>query len=812
MGSKNANICPENVLNMIETEATIQKKLFSLCDDSIEETYSYILDNFAADEFADLLIANNLLLTARLRSKSVKHLVNLTEKLMANYSKLKTSLLEQAFAFDSVFITFYANKGNLLFIAALIDSNFFTPNEVLDFIRVYPEFSEEAIPHTVLLFTIFAPEISQDEILLEKFKRAYDFLLERDLYQMIFAQFNSRYASLEQNNFAGIREARRNGYITDTLDEYLDKDNVRKLSNEMQRNPNLLSDTYSVSIYAAAPILSNHPILVWYAAFLGANNCCMKLMDLCEINNVNIDGYGLIHHAIAGGNSVIFDKICDKVNLDGALHTAIEYHQNDIAYYLINQKKQKTNVLHKKMNTPFNTTLSSNNLEFFKYFVKESFNANSKDKSQNAPLHVAAGNGSLSIVRYLSMYPNINMNIKNRSEENPYQVAVIRSRISVVKFLINDNRVDVNQKDKRNTAAIHVASVNGEYYILKEMLLCERVDVNLGNRIGYTPLMLLIENNHVFIAHELINSKRIKLSHKASTGMNSLILATEKNQRTIIEALLEKGVDINIKTKKNKNSLHTAVERGLIKLVELFITRGIDINAQNSDGLNALHYAAEAANVVIFQMLLKAGCNINTKTTAGETPLHFSLQFKTDKIALVLLEIDGIDIKSSTELKWTPLHFAANKNFEQVVEKLLSMSKDEVNSRTDLNKTPLHLACQVGATKIIKMLVENGADPQVIDIEERTPFHFVCENGHIDAAKYLIDLGVNVNAKAFELLTPLHFAAKYNRDSMVEFLLQIPSVDPNCKTEMDETPYMLALQNRAEEVVQVLSADPRVIK
>ncbi len=80
---------------------------------------------------------------------------------------------------------------------------------------------------------------------------------------------------------------------------------------------------------------------------------------------------------------------------------------------------------------------------------------------------------------------------------------------------------------------------------------------------------------------------------------------------------------------------------------------------------------------------------------------------------------------------WTPLHYAvihhstndsakAKKNGLELIRLLLS-SGARINDVTDRMSTALHLAYANKVDDVVKLLIENGADVDMVNIEGRKP-------------------------------------------------------------------------------------------
>ncbi len=90
-----------------------------------------------------------------------------------------------------------------------------------------------------------------------------------------------------------------------------------------------------------------------------------------------------------------------------------------------------------------------------------------------------------------------------------------------------------------------------------------------------------------------------------------------------------------------------------------------------------------------------------------------------------------LNIKKNIETKkndFNPLIFKyiANDNITQL-ENLLKMGKNiNINQQDKDGDTPLHISIFLANAKIVKMLLENNADPLIIDKWGQTPLHRIC--------------------------------------------------------------------------------------
>lgn len=147
---------------------------------------------------------------------------------------------------------------------------------------------------------------------------------------------------------------------------------------------------------------------------------------------------------------------------------------------------------------------------------------------------------------------------------------------------------------------------------------------------------------------------------------DSLFDAAKAGDKAKVEALLDKGADVNTKDFAGRTPLHVAALLGKNELAELLISKGADVNAKDIRGETPLHMVASYNKKEVAELLISKGADVNAKSDNGETPLHSAAYEGRKEIAELLIS-KGADVNAKMNYGETPLDMATEKKKNEVV-------------------------------------------------------------------------------------------------------------------------------------------------
>ncbi|XP_069889124.1 ankyrin repeat domain-containing protein 31-like isoform X2 [Dipodomys merriami] len=170
--------------------------------------------------------------------------------------------------------------------------------------------------------------------------------------------------------------------------------------------------------------------------------------------------------------------------------------------------------------------------------------------------------------------------------------------------------------------------------------------------------------------------------HSIDNMNNELTNTSQCNQKEEKEISHKPEIEtarIDRRSVKGKSQLHLAARRGNLSYVKALIESGMDVNVKDNEGWTPLHEASNKGCKDIIIELLKAGANVNCENINGILPLHDAVAGNHLKAAEILLQ-HGADPNKRDQKEKTAFDEADN---EKMKELLKSYDVIETNDRNE---------------------------------------------------------------------------------------------------------------------------------
>jgi uncharacterized protein len=220
-----------------------------------------------------------------------------------------------------------------------------------------------------------------------------------------------------------------------------------------------------------------------------------------------------------------------------------------------------------------------------------------------------------------------------------------------------------------------------------------------------------------------------RTARNRSQQIRELMNAAARGDTRRVLQLLDSGLRVNVTFARDESefsgmtALMVASLHGYPELVEALIKRGADVNLKRYVGDTALMFAARTGNVKTVEALLRAGANPSATVMsphAGEiTPLTSAINSHSPN----RVEIVKILIGAKAQINPTGNFFASplmNAVEDLELVKLLIAGGAEVNQKNFRGATALMIAAGAGTSSVVQYLLEKGADVNARDAEGNT--------------------------------------------------------------------------------------------
>ena len=373
-----------------------------------------------------------------------------------------------------------------------------------------------------------------------------------------------------------------------------------------------------------------------------------------------------------------------------------------------------------------------------------------------------------------------------------------------------NNGADSSWDVRRDIDGRHVCAWFGLPTIITELEQMEE-DIDVQEQTyGQTPLMYACRKGHLEVVDELLKLGA-SVGLVSALGRTALLEAIAHNHEEIVSVLLEQNkLDLNAINLKdhNRSALMAATNLGLFSILARLLEYNVDVNQQDSDGLTALSLACLQRSYLTVKLLLeKEGVDINSVDyTAGRSALIFAAVINDSSIVELLLQ-HGADPSLQDRQGGTAVLRAVDNGSYEVIESMLRSNMEiDLKTKDDDGRSLMHSASVNGHPRIIRLLEENGLNPNIKDKNGLTPLHDASSSGRLDVTETLLDLGADPKSKDKYGRTALTVAWQYGQIAIMNKL----SGGSNSNTDrtvpdVDQLPIwslaMLGLSDQVEKAI-----------
>jgi len=281
-----------------------------------------------------------------------------------------------------------------------------------------------------------------------------------------------------------------------------------------------------------------------------------------------------------------------------------------------------------------------------------------------------------------------------------------------------------------------------------------------------------------------------------SLGKTNLKDAVFRSDMAQLNALTERGANLNKGAGGKKTALRYAVSLGRYQVTRFLLDHHVNLNQKGKNGRTSLMQAIIRREKGIVLLLLKYHPDLDVRDKAGMTALHYAVvSGQGDLVKLLLAAGAADDIKD----KWkvTAAQYAGLLVQKETFETMNAFQKEHHVPGLGDPGVQVLLALESGEPELLDITFRASGVIAWLNNQETDPISLAAAFGNLDSIRYLLTqfTGMEPFAHCSQKL-PLIAATKAGRLDVVRMLIESGS-DVNSVSPRRMTPLMASLPDRA---------------
>ena len=353
----------------------------------------------------------------------------------------------------------------------------------------------------------------------------------------------------------------------------------------------------------------------------------------------------------------------------------------------------------------------------------------------------------------------------------------------IIKELVLNYGKDINQTGDEDIGGLYQAIKHNNIKAVK-FFIENNANVEIATFDGTTPLVLAIEENKPKIVELLIKEGKANIYgvYAKETEKYPIYCAVKNKNLNMIKILLNNNFDL----KRESYILSYAMENSDENIVKYLVENGADMYSYE---ITALYQAVLNLNPKLVEYFLDKGASIEK---AGGTDVYGNIM-----MAAAGSKFNNSNDKSPVDL--TLLEKSA-ENSAKIMQMIIDkVDKKLINDSLE-GKTPLIIAVGNSYIDTAKILIENGANINAVDIEGWSALSYAVNNGDIEIAKLLLENKAKIKD---ELLIAIKSPIVESRIDIMKLLID-NKANINYTDENGFNPLNIAIESGDMELTKFL--------
>ena len=402
----------------------------------------------------------------------------------------------------------------------------------------------------------------------------------------------------------------------------------------------------------------------------------------------------------------------------------------------------------------------------------------------------AAFHGNLEVVRVLIDKYRAHPNYTSKEGITPLHCAAANGHLSVVKYLITSKHI-------RSSTCVHRESHHGDALYCVCHAITEYISLLDGVHLCCTD-----KHDHIEVIKFLMDYGW-KLSEKQYGDALKLILL--KGNINDLAYIIDQG-HIPVEKLTNVFMCSPELTRYICdnKTVEYLLETGaLTVTVKMIKGFFPKKERKIFGEVTFYSSHTVPRPICHTGPNPNLDILKHLIQNCTENVhSATLVTHDSDNYRESKPI--TLLEYACKHDISMLMTAIV---EGNICSRDSVGRTPLHIACQYNKLGLVVLLLKEGADQNVVNCNEELPLHVAVSHSTIEIVKLVSSC--DINKQDIFGNAPLHVACRCNKPEIISFLTKLNGCNQNLVNNDGQLPLHIAATHagaRQIEVVKTVSS------
>ncbi|MEA3553560.1 MAG: ankyrin repeat domain-containing protein [Campylobacterota bacterium] len=210
-------------------------------------------------------------------------------------------------------------------------------------------------------------------------------------------------------------------------------------------------------------------------------------------------------------------------------------------------------------------------------------------------------------------------------------------------------------------------------------------------------------------------SKYFKNANPTLIKLENELLKDTFSTTTADNIIQSRNINLDEVNQNGNTLLHICLKNNKYKAASWLIEQGVSLSLQNKNRISTMRIAVEKGNIPVIKSILKyANEDINQVDKNGRSLLQDAVILGNNEVAQLLID-NLIDVNITDNNNRNVVFDAIAYGDAKMIDDIITIENIDLNNVDTTGKTVLHDKKVLEDDNVAKKLLENGADPTIID-------------------------------------------------------------------------------------------------